>query len=100
MYIHVAGWEYNGWIPEDAKLTTGQQRSLISLTAGTANYYRVSMIAAHDKLQLYLSTAEPPSPPYSPPYPFSDFSDSETEPGHEEKEKKRRNSYTNFHTAL
>ena len=78
MYIYIAGWEYNHWTPKEAKLTTGDQRSLLSLTAGTADFYKVSLIAAHDKYHRYMSSTDPPSPRYSPSYPFSDFSDSET----------------------
>lgn len=82
MFIYIAGWEYNQWIPEEAKLTTNEKRSLASLTEGTADLYRISLIAAHDKLTRYQSTPEPPSPPTSPPYPFSDFSNSEAAPSH------------------
>lgn len=44
---------------------------MASLTEGTADLYKTSLLAAHDKLHLYLNTPEPPTPPDSPSY-FSD----------------------------
>lgn len=71
IYIYIAGWEYNEWTPEEAKLTRNEYRSLVSLTAGTADLYQTTLIAAHDKLQRFLNSAQQLTPPASPSY-FSD----------------------------
>lgn len=88
MYIHIAGWEYNHWLPEEAKLTRNEKRSLASLTGGMADFYKIFLLAAHDKISRFFSTPGPPCPPESPLYPFSDFSNSDAAPDQEQETKK------------
>lgn len=71
MYIHIASWGYNDWVSEAAKLTMREQRALLSRIDNSADLARLSLTTAHNKLQGYLNTPDPPTPPTSPSY-FSD----------------------------
>lgn len=71
MHIHIASWEYNHWVPEDAKLTVEEQRDIMRGLNNIADLAKETLNAAHNKLQSYLITPDSPTPPASPAY-FSD----------------------------
>lgn len=73
MLIQILGWKYIGWVPQEARFTTEEHRSLLMQTGRTTNYPRLSLLAAHDKLQRFFNTPHSPTPPPSPSY-FSEDS--------------------------
>lgn len=65
-------------VPNGAMITLDEQRRLRAYAQNSADIPNITLLAAHNKLQQYLRTLQPPTPPPSPSY-FSDDSHAQTE---------------------
>ncbi|KAF3324660.1 hypothetical protein FCM35_KLT10817 [Carex littledalei] len=66
-FVQIISWDYDGWLPEEARYTVHEQRLLCGSISNRHLHAKSSLLAAHDKLLSFYARGGYTSSPDSPP---------------------------------